>query len=371
MSSYSYIHIRGTTHSYVQPLTRGGRWCTHSLTLSLSLSLFSLFSLFSLPPLSLSLSLSLFCTQNTHRGAIQGKGLASPKLNAMIGMFHDGGTNSKFAGNIAAGSERAGFSGPGVACGDTQSFVQNVAHSVLAGYWFDFYRTPSVHAQTGCAALTDFTAWKIWEYGIYGETLMPYVHVTGAKVLDSKVGIWLHMGGASSLSHVIQDTKVVIKDSLIVGHSSNGNCGTIKPSLYTCTFYMAWCNHVGPHHVGIYMSAFGSGSNLAPTVRPWFDSGMYPALYGHSEVEDVTFAGFGLPCTSGPRANKRDYAFSGVPDKNADSWYVCMYVCIYTIDIDQCTRTHLIHKNTDLVFDMILHIYMYISNSNIYLFVRQ
>jgi hypothetical protein len=37
--------------------------------------------------------------------------------------------------NFAAGSERAGFSGAGVACDDATSFVGNEAHSSLAGYW--------------------------------------------------------------------------------------------------------------------------------------------------------------------------------------------------------------------------------------------
>jgi hypothetical protein len=53
----------------------------------------------------------------------------------MIGMFHDEGSNSKFLYNFAAGSERAGFSGAGVACDDATSFVGNEAHSSLAGYW--------------------------------------------------------------------------------------------------------------------------------------------------------------------------------------------------------------------------------------------
>ena len=51
---------------------------------------------------------------NTHRGAEQGKGMTSAKTEAMIGMYHDAGLGSVFVDNIAAGSERAGFSGPGL-----------------------------------------------------------------------------------------------------------------------------------------------------------------------------------------------------------------------------------------------------------------
>ena len=253
----------------------------------------------------------------THRGAIQGPGLAMPKLNAMIGMFHDQGVATILHHNIAAGSERAGFSGSGVACGDTTSFVGNVAHSSLAGYWFDHYRTPKLYT---CVQLTDFTAFKIWEYGIYSEVFLPYINVIGAKVADATVGVSLHLSGAASLEHTILDAKVSIRDSLLVGQSGNGHCSTTKPSLSSCKFYMAWCHHLPKHHVGIHISAFQGGSNSAPKIKPWWDAGSYPALYGYTEIEEVTFAGFGVPCSQGPRANLRDFALSGIPDKNADVW---------------------------------------------------
>jgi hypothetical protein len=66
---------------------------------------------------------------------LKGKGVEEWKLAPMIGMFHDRGQSSQFLKNIAAGSERAAFSGSGFECGDNTSFVGNVAHSSLAGYW--------------------------------------------------------------------------------------------------------------------------------------------------------------------------------------------------------------------------------------------
>lgn len=88
--------------------------------------------------------------------------------------------------------------------------------------------------------------------------------------------------------------------------------------------------------MGVYASSFGSGANMAPLIKPWFDSGTYPTLYGHTELEDVTFAGFGMPCTSGgPRANLRDYALSGVPDKNADSHAPVRTRQIQKVDVDE------------------------------------
>ena len=251
------------------------------------------------------------CLASNH----QGMGLAFAKLAAMIGMFHDAGVNTILRHNVAAGSERAGFSGSGVACGDTNSFVGNIAHSSLAGYWFDHYRTPKLYS---CVQLTDFTAFKIWEYGVYSEVLLPYMIVTGAKLADATVGISLGLSGADSLGHTILDAKATIRDSLVVGQSNNGHCGTTSPSLHTCNFYMAQCDHLPMSHVGIYVSKFQGGPNMAPTIAAWSHSaGNYPALYGYTEVEGVTFARFSQPCSQGPRANLRDYAISGL--RNADS----------------------------------------------------
>ena len=129
-------------------------------------------------------------------------------------MFHDAGDNNMFRRNIAAGSERAGFSGSGVECGDMTSFVGNIAHSSLVGYWFDYYRTP--RRAGGCVQLTDLTAWKIWEYGVYGEVFVPFVQITGASLADCVVGVSLHLSGAPSKSHRILDSKASITNSLIV-----------------------------------------------------------------------------------------------------------------------------------------------------------
>jgi len=251
---------------------------------------------------------------NTHRGANSDLP-ESRKLNAMIGMFHDDGVNTIWRHNVAAGSERAGFSGSGVACGDTTSFVGNIAHSSMNGYWFDHYRTPRLYS---CVQLTDFTAFKIWQYGVYSEVFLPYMVVTDAKLADATVGISLTLSGADSLSHTILDAKASVRNSLVVGHSNNGHCGTTRPSLHTCRHKYVWCDHLPKRHVGIYITKFSSSSNMAPDFSPWTDSEFYPALYGYTEVEAVTFAGFGQPCSEGPRTNLRDYAISGIV--SPDTW---------------------------------------------------
>jgi hypothetical protein len=163
----------------------------------------------------------------------------------MIGMFHDEGVSTILNGNVAAGSERAGFSGPGVDCDDTESFVGNEAHSCLVGFWFDQVRLGVL--QRSCTAVTHFKAWKIFEYSVYGEVpSMSLVKVTGLRSADARVGVLIIMAGAPSLSHVRKDQRVLISDSLFVGHSANGNCEKISPSLHTCLHFTAFCGHVGP-----------------------------------------------------------------------------------------------------------------------------
>eukprot|EP00961_Rhodomonas_salina_P088399 1188685-Rhodomonas_salina.3 len=262
---------------------------------------------------------------NTHRGATQGKGLDRPKLEAMIGMFHDDGTATILNGNVAAGSERAGFTSPGVQCDDTVSFVGNEAHSCLAGFWFNQYRIRG----RACTALTDFRAWKIYEYAVYGEVpSLTLLKIDGLATADARAGVNILMAGADALSHVRKDQRVLLTNSLIVGHSDNGNCLRKRPSLHTCAFYMAWCDHLppqvrDPQNSGVYISAFLSGPNMAPKIKPWFDGGAYAALFGQTDLDGVTFANFGQPCNTGPRAGRWDHAVTGVPPSAgmADGWH--------------------------------------------------
>lgn len=158
-------------------------------------------------------------------------------------MFHDDGTATILNGNVAAGSERAGFTSPGVQCDDTVSFVGNEAHSCLAGFWFNQYRIRG----RACTALTDFRAWKIYEYAVYGEVpSLTLLKIDGLATADARAGVNILMAGADALSHVRKDQRVLLTNSLIVGHSDNGNCLRKRPSLHTCAFYMAWCDHLPP-----------------------------------------------------------------------------------------------------------------------------
>lgn len=178
---------------------------------------------------------------------MQGLGLANMKLDAIIGMFHDGGRNSYILSNVAAGSERAGFSGPGSTCdlatspvGSSSStfFDGNTAHSCLFGFVFDFYAVQV--RDLPCVAMSKFTAWKIWLYAIYGEILAgSQVIVSDLSVADARVGVRISLGGNSKSSN-----QIVIQKALFVGRSGNANCLGKVPSLWTCAHYMAYCNHL-------------------------------------------------------------------------------------------------------------------------------
>lgn len=244
---------------------------------------------------------------NTHRGAFQGKGLDRPKRDAMVGMYDDQGLATVMLGNRAAGSERAGFMGAGKPCGMRGVWEGNEVHSSLAGFWFDHYSP-----MTGCREIYGLTAWRIWLYGIHAETaVVSQVSITGYKAADVRgAGVEVMMIGGSSLDHELVDRRVKVSDSLLVGASQNaGECGDTSdvPGMWTCTFYMAWCKHLGDAgRSGIVIPNFLSGANMAPKIKPWNDAGSYPSLLGRTDTDKVTYAYFEARCQkvdSAVRAN--------------------------------------------------------------------
>jgi hypothetical protein len=140
---------------------------------------------------------------------------------------------------------------------------------------FDYYRTPFTPSSrsSGCVQLTDFTAWKIWEYGIFGKLDLRYANIVSVKLLDCRAGIYIHLYGAVSLTHQIRDSVVTVKNSLIVGHSANGNCDNTRPSLYACKHFMSYCSHLQKHNIGIFLPVFHSGGGDPPKIKPWWDAG--------------------------------------------------------------------------------------------------
>jgi hypothetical protein len=178
---------------------------------------------------------------------LQGKRLAFDKLRAMIGMFHDGGENSKILRNVAAGSERAGFSGPPIDCGNVDLFRANEAHSSMAGFWFDYYAIQN-RARKSCLSISNFTSWKIFQYAVYGEFARSLrVEISDIVVSDAVIGLHIKLFGADALEHALLNQTVGIQDSLFVGFSRNGNCPAMPKLLYTCSHFMAYCDHLSAY----------------------------------------------------------------------------------------------------------------------------
>lgn len=176
---------------------------------------------------------------------MQGLGISNPKLFAMIGMFYDHGTDSKIVRNVAVGSERAGFNGVGIKCDAPTSFLNsNEVHSSLSGYWFDYYEMQN--SENVCMTLSSFTAWKISLYAVYGDIVGPKrLDLTALVIADCQVGIYVSLSGANAVNHELVDKLVNISDSLMIGASMNSNqCVDKRPSLFTCSFFMAWCDHL-------------------------------------------------------------------------------------------------------------------------------
>ncbi len=206
----------------------------------------------------------------------QGTGLAQEKVRAMIGMFHDGGQNTKMLRNVAAGSERAGFSGPGIECGNVELFRGNEVHSALAGFWFDFYAVQQ--NPKPCLSLSNFTAWKIFEYAVYGELMTgDQIQISDLSISDAIIGVNIKLFGGDSLSHVLLNKTVSVTNSLIVGSSGNGKCPKMPELLYTCAFYMAHCQHLS---AGTYLN-FPKDSNESQVIIliPWLAFEI-PNLFG-------------------------------------------------------------------------------------------
>jgi hypothetical protein len=165
----------------------------------------------------------------------------------MIGMFHDSGEETKVLRNVAAGSERAGFSGPPIDCGNVELFRANEAHSSMAGFWFDYYAIEN-RSRKSCLSISNFTAWKIFQYAVYGEfKLTLVVEISDIVVSDAVVGLHIKLFGADALAHVLLNQTVTIQNSLIVGSSGNGNCPTRPEKLYTCSHTMAYCDHLNAY----------------------------------------------------------------------------------------------------------------------------
>lgn len=166
----------------------------------------------------------------------------------------------------------------------------------------------------GWAIFSSYADVMICSAGVYGEVVNEMVWVNNLKISDARVGVELFVLGASSLAGARKDSHTNITNSLIVARAGDGDCKS-APSLHTCSFYMAWCGHVGPERRGIVATNFMSTPNMAPKIKPWYNAGSYPSFYGATTISGVTFANFGIGCVG-----RRDFALAG-NGQAPDHWH--------------------------------------------------
>jgi hypothetical protein len=169
--------------------------------------------------------------------------MQNSKFTPMIGMFHDNGQSTKLFGNVAAGSERSGYTGYGISYyPNTASDVPNEAMSCLVGYWFGGYN--ATRTTMDSVRFSNFIFWKMYLYAIYGEiSNTASVIISDIAVADARVGVRILMSWLST--GFLVDKRVNISSSLFVGASRNNNgCMEKSPSLYTCMHRWVYCEHL-------------------------------------------------------------------------------------------------------------------------------
>ncbi len=117
-------------------------------------------------------------------------------------------SSNQVDGNVAAGSERIGFSLAAQPCGANSSalFRNNWAHSCLVG--FDL-RASRSSAQAGCSALTNVTAFLNWDFGVISlGGIATDVQLTDVNVADNKnAGILINVKKAITAAAEVSEAR--------------------------------------------------------------------------------------------------------------------------------------------------------------------
>ncbi|GIL53447.1 hypothetical protein Vafri_9024 [Volvox africanus] len=221
-------------------------------------------------------SVEVFTTQNIIRG-----NLVIGTIKDMLGKsgfdismpssFFIADPSNWVTDNVAAGSERYGFTYYGLPCNanfTTGVFLNNTAHSCLAGLWLQASNT-SEH--DGCTALRNFTTYMNWDFGIVSTRgIVTDVVLENVNILDTK-----HAG-----IHLMRKASLTDKASmwwyggLIAGQSSNDvctACSTLSdpgchPKLSVQSF-----NQYEPFTpaMGLQASQFAIAYKDGPEKKPW------------------------------------------------------------------------------------------------------
>lgn len=226
--------------------------------------------------------------------------------------FEMTGSNNIAHGNVAAGSTRAGFRVTisdvcHVASSSTSNlhFRNNVAHSNLVGL-----QVVGAAEDIECAEVAFFHAYRNWDLGIYAH-LLQSLHLRDSFVAESVVGVLLNVYGPDPLKHEVDDKRVTVSRTALVGRLATSSCSALpRPSLTSFKSFPE-----SQPRVGLVMSSFTQLPVRASDN--WMDVGSsYPALSGGFFGVNLTFSDFG-PSTRCPFADSSSVAIANNPASQA------------------------------------------------------
>ncbi|KXZ54727.1 hypothetical protein GPECTOR_4g796 [Gonium pectorale] len=203
--------------------------------------------------------------------------------------------------NIAAGSERYGFTYYGPPCSEpflTGSFLNNTAHSCLAGMWL---QSSNEAMAEGCTALRNFTTYMNWDFGIISTRGLPTnLVMENVNVLDTK-----HSGvTVFGMSGFTTKNSFVWRGGLLVGQSSDDTCkACTRMSDAGCHKKLSRqsYNQGEPFSpaLGLQSAMFALGWAVGPEKKPYDKPMGYSVVHGYFNISGVTLADFYGPTGCG------------------------------------------------------------------------
>ncbi|KAG1667228.1 hypothetical protein FOA52_009793 [Chlamydomonas sp. UWO 241] len=218
-------------------------------------------------------------------------------------------------GNVAAGSDRVGFTLLGPACANFANFANNTAHSNVVGVWL---RASSESSAAGCTSLNNMTIYMSWDFGVISTRgIETNVEIKNVNVLDSKhAGILVLKIGS-----LHQEQQVSIEGGVIAGATSPEVCTL-------CTTRTRGLEEQRPDGTEVYMGDSGCAMKVArtsynlnspftpsrglvsstfalaftpgPDRYPWDGLKGYATILGIARHRNMTFANFpGSSCGAG------------------------------------------------------------------------
>ncbi|XP_063855540.1 fibrocystin-L-like [Scylla paramamosain] len=202
----------------------------------------------------------------------------------------DNAPNTVLTGNVVAGAEQAGYKTLGELCKDTTWWMGNEVHNAIYGVML--WKKGGTGPLTDCCRLNNFYTWRISDTGFYVQHYASSL-ITNVVSVDSPLGAMQIIYEPDSLSHKFHPKTANASHSLFVGVSPSHTCEYQASKSRIMKFYgdKFFGGGVGGGNTGILLASFTSGSNMAPLMT-FSNAGTYPALYGSTHFEGLTFHNF-------------------------------------------------------------------------------